>query len=408
MAAERADDAVCVTKGYKSRSSFITELELTSVRIKQLTRVVGLDDEHLQAATKEVIDFANERILSTDLGPIVKKLDRTGKFRVSHLMPPGFQDKKEENTYGDLVIWEEIVRDIFHDEKSGEARDVVFISRDKKTDWVSAAPYVLDYRGQLRKSNRDEEMDVTEAHPLLAHELVGIAGGKRLYIAQPGFLASVIDYGYRRKGQPSTVGEWLSASHRPDVLSKLAGGKLGQEPETLKATAPASPAPPAPAEPVKSLSGVPKDFIITSRAECASYQKASSEEQAAMVNDWVAGVRKGSIPPAKLGCILAELARGGSTGVQEQIPALFERLLGMMEIGKVLEAVAATITTAYFDAYGELRPAPDLSLGAVALVLEKQERFKGAFDALNGFLKLAERGLGQLGVLDLIGRFGAV
>jgi hypothetical protein len=79
MAAERADDAVCVTKGYTSRSSFITELELTSVHIKQLTRVVVLDDEHLQAATKEVIDFANERILSTNLGPIVKKLDRTGK-----------------------------------------------------------------------------------------------------------------------------------------------------------------------------------------------------------------------------------------------------------------------------------------------------------------------------------------
>jgi hypothetical protein len=122
MAAERADDLVCAAKGYESRSSFITELELTSVRLGQLTKVVVLDEKHLQAATKEVIDFANERILSTNLGPIVKKLDRTGRFRLSHLMPPGFQDKKEENTYGDLVIWEEIIKDIRHDERSGEAR----------------------------------------------------------------------------------------------------------------------------------------------------------------------------------------------------------------------------------------------------------------------------------------------
>jgi hypothetical protein len=389
MAAERADDIVCVTKGYESRSSFITELELTSVRLEQLIKVAVLDEKHLQAATKEVIDFANERILSTNLGPIVKKLDRTGKFRVSHLMPPGFQDKKEENTYGDLVIWEEIIKDIRNDENAGDARDVVFISRDKKTDWVSAAPYVLDAKGELRKSNRDEEMDVTEAHPLLAHELVGIAGGKRLYITQPGFLASVIDFGYRRKGEPSKVAEWLAASHRPDLLSKLAGARLGKEPDASK-TAPPSPSATAPpAEQARPLAGTPKDFIVSCRAECSTYQKALPEEQAALVNDWAAGVHKGSIPPAKLGCILAELALVGSTGVREQVPALLERLLEMMEIGKVREVVAAMITAAYFDAYGELRPAPDLSLGSVALVLEKQERFKEAFDALNGFLKSA-------------------
>jgi PIN like domain len=143
MVAERADDSVCITKGYQSRSSFITELELTSVRLDRLVKVAALDDKPLQVATKEVIDFANERMLSTDLSPIVKKLDRSGEFRVSHLMPPAFQDKKEKNAYGDMVIWEEIIKDIRSDEKAGESRDVVFISRDKKTDWVSAAPYVL-------------------------------------------------------------------------------------------------------------------------------------------------------------------------------------------------------------------------------------------------------------------------
>jgi hypothetical protein len=246
---------------------------------------------------------------------------------------------------------------------------------------------VLDERGNVHRSNRDEEMDVTEAHPLLAHELVEIAGGKRLYITQPGFLASVLDYGYRRNGEPSKVVEWLTASHRPDILSKLAA-RRAKEPAAPKAETPSPPAP-QPAEQSKPLAASPKDFIIPCRSECTTYLKATAEEQAALVDDWVGGVVKGSIPPAKLGCILAELALGGSTGVKERIPALLERLLEIAEESKVLEVVTATITAAYFDTYGELRPAPDLSLGSVALVIEKQERFKKAFDALNSFLKTA-------------------
>jgi hypothetical protein len=155
------------------------------------------------------------------------------------------------------VIWEEIIRDIKGEANGGEPRDVVFVSRDKKTDWVSAATYVRDGKGLVRKSNRDEDMDVTEAHPLLVHELVGIAGGRRLYISQPGFLASVIDYGYRRKGQTSTVREWLSATHRPELLSKLASETIDVTPEPRKLASPAPTVSAATVEPQKSSAGGP-------------------------------------------------------------------------------------------------------------------------------------------------------
>ena len=390
MAAERADDLICSTKGYENASSFITELELTTERLNHLTKVVVLEEDHLRSATKEVIDFANERILTTDLTPIVRKLKRTGKFRVTHLMPPAFGDRiKDENTYGDIVIWEEIMGDIRGEENPGQAQDVVFISRDKKTDWVSAAPYVVDSKGLVRKANRDEEMDVTEAHPLLVHELLGIAGGKRLYITQPGFLASVIDYGYRRKSQPSTVKEWLRASHKPELLSKLAGGNIDVAPEGQKPPVPSAAVPAAPVEPVWLPTGIPKDFVISSRVESASYQKAAPQDQTALVDDWIAAVQNGSLPPARFGGIFAELVTAGATGVKEQVPALYERLLGLIDADKVREIVLATITAAYFDGYGELRTTPDLALGSVALVLEKQERFKEAFETVNRFLKEA-------------------
>jgi hypothetical protein len=301
-------------------------------------------------------------------------------------MPPAFGDRiKDENTYGDIVIWEEIMGDIRGEENADEARDVVFISRDKKTDWVSAAPYVVDGKGLVRKANRDEEMDVTEAHPLLAHELLGIAGGKRLYITQPAFLASVIDYGYRRQSQPSTVKEWLRASHKRELLSKLAGGNIDVAPDRQKppvpAAAAAAPAS-APVQPVAPLAGIPKDFVISSRVESAAYQKAAPQDQTALVDDWIAAVQNGSLPPARFGGIFAELVTAGATGVKEQVPALYERMLGLMDANKVRDMVLATITAAYFDGYGELRATPDLSLGSGALVLEKQGRFKEAFETL--------------------------
>jgi hypothetical protein len=249
-------------------------------------------------------------------------------------------------------------------------------------------------------------MDVTEAHPLLAHELLGIAGGKRLYITQPGFLASVIDYGYRRRNQPSTVKEWLRASHKPELLSKLAGGNIDlaparQQPPAASAAAPAAPAvPAAPAgaaapaihaasvEP-QPIAGVSRDFVISSRLESAAYQKAAPQEQMRLIDDWIAAVQNGSLPPARFGGICAELVTTGATGVKEQVPALYERLLGLIDANKVRDIVLATITAAYFDGYGELRPAPELALGSVALVLEKQGRFKEAFETLHRFLKEA-------------------
>jgi hypothetical protein len=57
MASERADDLVCSSKGYENRSSFITELELTTVRLKHLTKVMVLEEDHMLSAAKEVIDF---------------------------------------------------------------------------------------------------------------------------------------------------------------------------------------------------------------------------------------------------------------------------------------------------------------------------------------------------------------
>ena len=65
---------------------------------------------------------------------IIQKLNFTGKFRTSHLVPAGFQTKRKKTHTGSLVIWEEvIIGDLISStsEAQGASRDVVFVSRQQ-------------------------------------------------------------------------------------------------------------------------------------------------------------------------------------------------------------------------------------------------------------------------------------
>jgi hypothetical protein len=145
LASERADEATCRSKGYAGRPGFISQLEHSFARVRQLASVIEPDDKTLHAAVDEVIAFANRHVLATDIMPIVAALSATGEFRYSHRIPPGFHDNKDENKFGDVVISEELVTDMTAVSVGTDgARHAVLISRDRKTDWVSGAHSVTE------------------------------------------------------------------------------------------------------------------------------------------------------------------------------------------------------------------------------------------------------------------------
>ena len=196
LASECADEAICRAKGYAGRDSYIGELEHSFSWLHRLARVVEIDELQLQQAADEVIAFVNDHMLTTDIAPVIDKVSHTGEFRYSHLMPPGFHDdSKGKNRFGDVILWEELVEDLraAGSDAHGQARHGVLISRDNRRRLLYATSW-----GDSQRSNRDEELDVTLAHPLLVHEFAARAHGNRLYVAQPGFLASVLDYAARK------------------------------------------------------------------------------------------------------------------------------------------------------------------------------------------------------------------
>ena len=189
LAIERAEETVCLAKGHAGRVGYIGEVQQWLARLPQLTSVVAPSDSQIRQAAEEVISFVNERVLATDIAPFVKELSLTGEFRFSHQIPPGFHDKKVENRYGDVIIWEEMLADLVRREGEDAPRQAVLVSRDLKTDWVSAASYVRDQAGVEQRASREYERDVTRPLPLLLHEFAGRSAAERLYVTHPSFLA---------------------------------------------------------------------------------------------------------------------------------------------------------------------------------------------------------------------------
>jgi hypothetical protein len=415
LAVERAEEAACLAKGHAGRAGYIGEVQQWLARLPQLTSVVAASDSQIRQAAEEVIGFVNERVLATDIAPFIEKLSLTGEFRFSHHIPPGFHDKKVENRYGDVIIWEEMLADLVRSEGEDAPGQAILVSRDQKTDWVSAASYLRDQDGTERRPNREYELDVTRPLPLLLHELASRSVAERLYVTHPSFLANVLEFGARRRREPSGVTQWLAAFYAPDVLDRLGGIALA----VAAAAADAGQAPPAPMEagspPAPRDMAAPEHVVDFGGESPASvmvqvvvedierYRNALPAEHPDLINQWVGEVQQNTLSPFKFGRILADLSVGNFPGWPQQLSAVVTQLPTLLEPEKVNRVVLAILTSVYFDSYGELRQRPQVYLGTAALALETSAHLKGAFVTLHRFLQEADALLPYLPGADRAG-----
>ncbi|WP_164940558.1 PIN-like domain-containing protein [Bradyrhizobium zhanjiangense] len=382
LASERADERICRLRGYSGRASFVSEVEQTFAKIRDFANVIA-DDTGFGDAAGQVIDFINAHLLDSDIAPITAKLGEVGDFRYGHRMPPGFHDKKPENRYGDVIMWEEILADIAAAQLADPV-DVIFISRDEKTDWVSTAPMVM-LDDKATKPNRDRNLDVTLAHPLLVHEFKARSNSGRVYILQPGFLASLVDYTARKSGAPNDTANWLAAAHRPDLLPKLAGSGLGEAATRNAAT---DAAPPAAQVADAGMAALTLRDIMGSdvSADVTAYGQALTIDQEALIRAQQDGLTAGTIAPVKFGRLLAELSLSGRSEIPALILAIVEGLKHHLPSQSMNELVLGIASTAYFDKYSHLLKRPREELRATVLSLEADARYRPAFSRLRDFL----------------------
>lgn len=403
LASECADEATCMARGFAGRTSYIGQVEQSMETLRQLKKVISIDRIRFGQAADEVTAFVNERILASDLNSIVEWLSCTGDFRFSHRIPPGFQDKKDENRYGDVIIWEEILRDFkaAGPDFAGKRRNAIFLSRDQKTDWASSAKFVISVRGIPEKINSDQELDVVLAHPFLAHEFAHRAGGKKFYIASPDVFSSMLDFAARQRGVSSDINQLFLASHRPQWVSQLASIKFAEAlssrapnaPPTPPNSAPQSPLPPSQSNINLETVDAPTIMSANILEELAQYETGAPLEQPLVYGGWEEELLRGDMTPVKFGRLVAELATRLGAGWAESVPAILESLSARIS-GDLLNVIALAIaTSAYFDRYGELLSRPTQHVAQVVLLLETDSRLKPAFVALNRLLTESDANL---------------
>lgn len=90
-----------------------------------------LENWEFQSKVAELLSDCMSQRLETQEIEIIKKEE--GPHRYDNEVPPGYKDRKKgnENEYGDLIIWKEILSIAQKKQKS-----IIFITRDLKEDWM--------------------------------------------------------------------------------------------------------------------------------------------------------------------------------------------------------------------------------------------------------------------------------
>ena len=131
------------------RHPFITEHDLQTIKetladikpkIAQIKTIISMQ---YQDRKKEIQDLQKKDIVGKTVNQLnsgvplsfseIKKIAEEGRVRYANHIPPGYKDsgtKSGIRQYGDLIIWNEIIRKAREDKK-----DIIFISNDQKSDW---------------------------------------------------------------------------------------------------------------------------------------------------------------------------------------------------------------------------------------------------------------------------------
>lgn len=445
MAAEQADDLRCIQKGFSDRSGYIAEVRRLIARFDELRGVVKADEDRVTIGAQEVIEFVNDRLLKSDLDPILRELGVSGEIRLSHRVPPGFKDDtKGQNALGDVVIWRELLLDVQLQAKrrtgwltslngapSAAAPVAVLISRDEKPDWLSSA-HVLQQDGRIfDRPSREKEEDVALPQPLLVHEFERHGGGK-FFMVNPAWLSGLVEEVERKRGDPCSVSAWRAASARPDVLEAIQARVEEDEEKRAKASAKASsravpapgtlrtaqpvnggassepsaegespPAPlptpsepqlpitgglagaTAPVQPSQSLAGIMRASVA---ADAETYLAGGDAKKKALLAGWQTEVQSGAMQATRLGRILCAIFEASAGGQEvDQLPATLEKLSqGDSSIAE--NALCGAMCATYFDDDAVLLKQPRLRLAGVLLLLEEVPWAVPAFDRVRGFL----------------------
>lgn len=181
MASLFVDDPVLKGIGFAGdRQKFLSDFQAA---IKGLASFTGVFKRQFDAATihDEIATKLSPAVLPSNIGELCARAGREGEIRASHRMPPGFKDGgKDENKYGDLIIWFEILE--YARATKDQFKKVVILTNDAKPDWVYPPAKRMETIKGIAKALPNKDPQINLPDPRLVAEFHAVVGRRDLYI----------------------------------------------------------------------------------------------------------------------------------------------------------------------------------------------------------------------------------
>jgi hypothetical protein len=323
-------------QGAQDRVGFLAALdrEIATIRLRA-QHLKKQASQSLEETTEVLVELLNGRVLNSDIYADLRDVQAIHAVRLEGGLPPGAADrKKDDNRYGDLIIWLEVVRGC----KPLPAKAVVLLSNDVKPDWAFTPPQIRNDADKVSPNNLMDGFKVIYPQPLLVHELQQSKPGATLSLVTLPTLAVLLQRELGG-GFPHLFSAYTAAAqaepppeepgHPPNETPE--GEERPREPEV--------PAPMAIAEIVRLLgSGDP-----TEAAAGVAAVRSRLDTEVPLED------------PRTLGRLLVEAAAVGLEPASILVRDIVERNLGRAE---AVDLVSGMYGGMYFDTDGEPRDTP--------------------------------------------------
>jgi predicted nucleic acid-binding protein len=177
---------------FSNRSDFIKTI---SESIDNLQKAIGtlkkVGSKEKEKVHKDIVDILEDRIIDNNIYQSLYDVSLNAKMRFHHELPPGYEDSdKENNSYGDLILWNEIIT---HCKISG-CKKTILISNDVKRDWVYKPQNLKLLNGALVSNDGKKARDYYLPAPQLINEFRNYSGSDSLSIVD---ISTLIEHLYK-------------------------------------------------------------------------------------------------------------------------------------------------------------------------------------------------------------------
>lgn len=383
------------------RASFLTGFRGTIDRLKTFTNVFSQQFEP-GVVHQQVVQHLSGAILDADLSELCMRASHEGNGRFEHRLPPGFRDsEKNENRYGDLIIWYEILGKAYA--SVADFPKVLFVTNDEKSDWVYAPRMRVELVRGARKAIGNSWPEIKVADPRLIAEFRGKVGHSDFAICS---LATLIE-GLSRVG--ATLFSELAAAIQINMPEPASAAAVVTpevvSPEDDVVSAPATEEPPpqveqeVPPNPVvaeEEALAPPRLTYAATALRDAQYQADAPSEINSVIRalkslNWytqnpavvaIRSIRQEDFTPSAwfvLGRNIYQAACGNAQKAMEFMASL-ETQLSNFPDETAQHLLAGILFETYFDSHGEFRSKAKFSYADKPLSLVALQRYEDARD----------------------------